>query len=389
MIKGIRYYSLLGGSGYGDAAITYMEGLLERGVPLRWSPLVSTRWGFAPWHLLPNDVRPSVDEIKETLEGREELTQCLENDIDYDTVFIHWVPERWPKLVEPDKVNIGYTVWDSDRLPSHWPKVLATVDYLCVPCEFNRDIFSFDEAPPVSVVPHALRVRPRRSPDRDMRLFRRQYGIAENMYVFYLIASWVPRKSIIETIDAFLHAFTGDDNVCLLIKTDEMGASSRTIHEMCTKHRSGYANPAKVELIIGKLAGDQISLIHEVGDCFYSLTHCEGWGLGAFDAAAAGNPVIITGWGGQLDFLPAEDSFHVEYALQPVQPEKGWESYQKDHLWAGADREHAIATLRKAYQCQQAAKEKGLRLQTFIKDRFSLSTVTTILLEAINEAHTR
>ena len=37
--------------------------------------------------------------------------------------------------------------------------------------------------------------------------------------------------------------------------------------------------------------------IHAIGDCYVSLTHGEGWGMGAFDAATLGKPVLITGWG--------------------------------------------------------------------------------------------
>ena len=40
-----------------------------------------------------------------------------------------------------------------------------------------------------------------------------------------------------------------------------------------------------------------------------------GGGWGAFEAARLGKPVIMTGYGGQLDYLDAELSHLVDYTL--------------------------------------------------------------------------
>ncbi|MCK5359286.1 MAG: glycosyltransferase, partial [Gammaproteobacteria bacterium] len=135
------------------------------------------------------------------------------------------------------------------------------------------------------------------------------------------------------------------------------------------------------------IPGSDIQLIHEIGDCFFSLTHSEGWGLGAFDAAAAGNPVIITGWGGQLDYLPVDSSYHVRHVLKPLQETTGWDSYERSHQWAYADRDDAVRKLRHCYQNRKEAKAKGMQLQAFVDSRFSTEQVTSDLLRAINEAH--
>lgn len=56
-----------------------------------------------------------------------------------------------------------------------------------------------------------------------------------------------------------------------------------------------------------ELSDEDMGPLHLAGDAFISLTRGEGFGVGAFEAAAAGKPVIMTGWGGRLDFLPTED----------------------------------------------------------------------------------
>jgi short subunit fatty acids transporter len=41
-----------------------------------------------------------------------------------------------------------------------------------------------------------------------------------------------------------------------------------------------------------RLTDGEMLALHEVGDCFISLARAEGWGLGAFEAASLGNPVL-------------------------------------------------------------------------------------------------
>ena len=235
MIKGVRYYSAAGTSGYGEAALVYMKGLLARGVPVSWSPMVQTESGAAPWHLLPDHMKQDLDEIELSLQGRDELRQCLGREIDYDTVITHTVPEFWPKLVESGKVNIGYTVWETDQLPSHWPDLLTCVDRICVPCEFNRKLFTLNGGAPVSVVPHAFRSPYKQVSENECRAFRVKHGIEDDAYLFYVISTWDPRKAMRETLHAFLKAFTAEDKVCLLVKTDEQGVYDHSGRTMSTR----------------------------------------------------------------------------------------------------------------------------------------------------------
>jgi hypothetical protein len=88
-------------------------------------------------------------------------------------------------------------------------------------------------------------------------------------------------------------------------------------------------------------------VLHAIGDCFVSVTRGEGWGLGPFDAATLGNPVIITGWGGHLDFLGADYPGLIAYTMAPV---SGWlhgASYRPTQQWAIADRRDAGRLMRR------------------------------------------
>ena len=152
--------------------------------------------------------------------------------------------------------------------------------------------------------------------------------VAAELVVFYTIARWDQRKAPAAVV-TFLEAFTADDPVALVVKTtpgtrypmtEEWGQARprRHDHARGRTHHPRSPAPAAPPGRDRRLDPVRVAGLHARGDCFVSLS-TEGWGLGAFDAAAYGNPVVITGWGGQLAFLDRSSAFLVEYALEPVQ----------------------------------------------------------------------
>ena len=99
--------------------------------------------------------------------------------------------------------------------------------------------------------------------------------------------------------------------------------------------------------------------LHTRGDCFVSLCRSEGWGIPAFDAAAYGNPVVITGYGGQLDYLDPESAELVEYELVGVDDPLGFPSFSPDQLWAEPSVAHAAERLRWVFEHREEAAERA------------------------------
>ena len=74
----------------------------------------------------------------------------------------HLTPEFFPRLrsLYPEARFVGHTVWETDRLPRHWPELLELADVLVVPCRWNADtIAAGGVTTPVGVVPHAATAR--------------------------------------------------------------------------------------------------------------------------------------------------------------------------------------------------------------------------------------
>jgi glycosyltransferase involved in cell wall biosynthesis len=242
---------------------------------------------------------------------------------------------------------------------------------------------------PVRVVPHIARrsasqARPRRG----------------GKFAFYLIATWTTRKAILDAVSAYLAAFTADDDVLLTIHTtpqDQIararlaggGTTSESRHGSTwftlAKALAGRSNAPEIRLSTNRLTREEIDALHSRGDCFVSLSRGEGWGLGAFDAAAFGNPVVVTGWGGTREFLPDDYPYYVDYDLVPTATEEAdaWWHPRARENWAKARTEHAAALLRHVFEHRDEAREVGWALQARVSVEFAEARVTRCLIDAL------
>jgi glycosyltransferase involved in cell wall biosynthesis len=373
---GVKYVSLHEASGYGDAARSYLLGLMHTRIPVTWTPMVGgRRWG--PFY------RPFTGRSV----GDQQLDPVCNKPLAYDTVILHLVPEYFPfwKEREPGRRLIGYTVWETDKLPDHWPPLLNILDHLLVPSQWNKSVFTrCGVSVPIDVIPHLISSPPLQRDELP-------WAIPPGNYVFYTIGTWTARKAIWNTVRCYLDTFSASDPVTLLIKTSRRDFTKRGFRAFFSNTAATlkrivrtYPNPAQILLINREIDAKEISSIHCRGDCYISLCRSEGWGLGAFDAAASGKPVIMTGFGGQLDYLHPECAYRVDCTLVPVEDIAGWPSYRQDQRWAEPSLTHASFLMRDVFENREVAKERGERLASYILATFDNKKTIERLIEVLN-----
>jgi hypothetical protein len=371
-----RYVAEDARTGYGDAADRLVRALRESGVPIEYRG-----WGSE------RDFRPPYGTRPHSRDAFPEATAAP----DAPTV-AHLIPEHLPNVrgVFPEGPLIVHTVWETDRLPAHWRPLLDTADRVIVPTEWNRDVFrASGVTAPIVVVPHV--VCDPVPGDGGMLL-----DLPPELVVFYTIARWDQRKEPAAVVRAFLRAFTADDPVALVVKTtpftqypppDRWGQTSNlrgtTMLQVARLLRE-YPRPPLVRVEIDEWSPSRLAGLHARGDCYVSLSHGEGWGLGAFDAAAYGNPIVMTGWGGQLAYLDADSAFLVEYDLEPVRHFEP-RSYSPDQQWAVPRPDHAVELLQAVANDVEAARRKVRPLQARVLAEYSPPRVVATLLDAVPE----
>jgi glycosyltransferase involved in cell wall biosynthesis len=372
---GVKYVSFQEGSGYGSAARSYLLGLAQSDIPLTWTPMIKK--GF---------FRPRYRPVTGPGVGDPELDRFCNRAVAYDQVLIHLVPEYIPfwKGKEAGKRLIGYCVWETDKIPSHWPLLLNQLDQVLVPCRWNKEVFKRNGIlRPIEVIPHLFTLYPSGDGGRSI-------DPAPGNFVFYTIGDWTVRKSIGDAVRCYLNAFSAADPVTFLIKTSPRDSSYHPFGLRARRTRSAlgeivrsHKNPARIVLIDKPLPRGQLAALHRRGDCYVSLCRSEGWGLGSFDAAAAGKPVIMTGFGGQLDYLSREYSFLVDWRLVPVQDRYGRPSYTSDQNWAEPSMDHAVRLMRWVFENPEAARKKARLQARLIRQAFSSQKTMAKLISVL------
>jgi glycosyltransferase involved in cell wall biosynthesis len=222
----------------------------------------------------------------------------------------------------------------------------------------------------------------------DVDGFCRRHGIDRERFVFYSIGAWNARKAPWDLINAYLLAFEKRQPVLLVIKTDAAGPSHpgdpgmSPTRQQLEALRARIPDAPEIVLIDEPLEERDIELLHAAGDVYVSLTRSEGWGLGMFDAAALGKPVICTGWGGQLDYLRQEYSTLLDYTLRPVMDRRGHRSYAPYQNWAHASLDCAIEALREHFGNPAPGVAAAKEQAAWIRERFSPKVVGDRLLAA-------
>jgi glycosyltransferase involved in cell wall biosynthesis len=391
-MQGLKYISWGDSTGYAVAAKAYVRGLIDAGVSITWAPM------------LPGAERYQLQAV--TSWPCKKLSGACNRSISYDTVLIHTVPEYFPALIEQERGHgrriVGYTVWELETLPEHWPAILNRLDAVLVPCHWNVDVFRRSGVTvPIYVVPHVSQFEdlPEAGAGAHIALQARlgKTLLKQDRFVFYTVGYWSHRKAPYLVLDAYLKAFDATDPVLLVVKTSKNDITCwrrdwrngfRLRHPSPARHVAEmmrqYANPAPVSVIADEsLSDEEMLALHERGDCFVSLTRAEGWGLGAFEAARLGKPVVMTGYGGQLDFLDATLSHLLDYRLVPVHEPTWAGSYKPSDFWADPSVDQAARALRAIFENPVAERHKARQQAMCIADSFSRPAVISALIKAL------
>ena len=380
---GMRWLTFGPGSGYGDAAEALMTGLRSAAIPITWSPL---GWGETVWGT--DELGPLLD--PGVVDGAH--ADVAELAIPYDTVVLHSSPtwNRWLQTeADLGRRMVVSTTWETDRLTDGQEALLNRFDLVVVPSRFNVETFmAAGVTAPIVAVPHIARPlssAPPPAPNDHLR--------------FYTIATWTARKAIEDTVAAFLGAFGAEDDVSLLVCTtaeDHIALARMSRRGWAVDPSEGQSwftlerligtkvHHAPIELRTEPMSRVEIEEVHQTSHCFVSLSRGEGWGLGAFEAAAGGNPVVVTGWAGALDYLPDDYPYLVDFDLIASTDDEpdNWMPTSPGR-WAKARIDHASTLLRSVHDDRQAAWSVASKVGPDIRERFDARLITDRFLDAL------
>lgn len=306
----------------------------------------------------------------------------LNKSIKPDTNIVHMVPPLMVSYTKPGIPNIGYTVWETTKLPENWVTICNKMSEIWVPSAWNVEVFK-DSGVKVTVkkIEHTV----------DLNQFSQSVtvdlGLPKDKFIFYSIFQWSERKNPAATIKAFLSEFSKNDDVVLVLKTykkdgsqldrdsvrDEINAIKASMH---------ISDAPQITLLHKMMSRQEILSLHRTGHCLVSPHRAEGWGCTIQEALAMGTPVIATGFGGNMEFMNSDNSYVLDYHLTPVSG-MSMNIYSGRGMWAEPDVGQLMAYMRHAYEHHSDAKRKAVD-NISMQERYSWSNIGKKMIDTLN-----
>ena len=364
-IRGMRIVTCaFDGSGYGQGARNWVKGMANAKVPMWIHPV-------------------SFEKDRPELGPDFDLFDALcRNPVQFDVNFVRLSPEVGVDFLEPSCINILSCAWETSKLDPLWVDCCNKFDAVFVESNWSIEVFRNSGVKvPLHLVPNCV----------DTSRFKVKNRFNTDTYRFYSIQQWTERKNGIGLLKSYFNAFSPSDDVVLVLKTyitrmEEQGNQREIIKEHISNLKKslnlsrGYP---PVYLITDKLTNSAIQKLHEDCDCYVLLDRGEGLGLPYMDAAAAGNPIIATDFGGSRQFLSEQNSYPVKYQLTFVD-NMGWNRfYHGDQFWAEPNLLHGAELMKHVYDNREEAFVLGKKARKDMEDLYNSEKITQVLLSNI------
>jgi GT2 family glycosyltransferase/glycosyltransferase involved in cell wall biosynthesis len=249
--------------------------------------------------------------------------------------------------------NIAVWAWELAAFRPDWQLSFASLDEIWTNSDF--EVASISATSPLPVHKIRLPVEPAHAPPREGRTL---FGIPQDRLTFmaaFDAGSTSARKNPLAAVEAFREAFTGEENVFLIVKFHQTA-----LEPAITRQISRALRGADNVLVIADVLTDRdMALLRAACDVFISPHRSEGFGLNLAEFMALGKPVIATNYSGNLEFFDEAVGYPVDFDLVEIATQSA--SYMPHYIWAEPRRASLVAALRAVYENQSEAWAKGRR----------------------------
>ena len=344
-----------------------------------------------------NDIRiPEVDFINPDgsqvrMNRRNQPYDLPDHNRPYDlelayTVFFQ-IPRRFFR-----ETTCKMDIWnfESSIIPEGWAEYHRGVDYILPSSQYCYDLFLKNGVPASKMVIVPLGVdRTKFHPEIPPFKLHTQKKVK-------ILLNAIPhgRKLIDRAIDAYLEAFTGDDDVCLVMKTQFLTASKEKpfevdVQKILEDKLKGRNNPPEIEILTSFVP--DIGSLYTACDVVLCTSAVEGFGLPNLEALACGCPGIAPRYGGQLDFLNDDNAMLIDTGEMKAPISMQYWTYHPDAVVGDPSTRHCAELLRKFYENPQAEKDRIAEAAKKTVEKFSWEAaakqITDLAEEVIAKKH--
>lgn len=226
------------------------------------------------------------------------------------------------------------TMYEAHKCPNEWVKTINRRGVpIIAPSKFVQEMFIDSGVKvPVYYIPFGV--------NQDFWAYKKREFPTDRKFRFLMVGKMEPRKNSLFTVETFLKAFHGVENVELIVKTRERFLP-KEIYNIAAKD-------GRVKIIDRTLGELELKELYYQSDAFIYLSRGEGFSFPPRFAIATGMPTIVTGWSA-LDEIPG--ALKVDVTNFSPMPTCGF-SYgqEKELLMANPSQDSAIHRMQSVFE---------------------------------------
>ncbi len=247
--------------------------------------------------------------------------------------------------------NVGYWSYELDPMPENEAVNARFLSEIWVVSEFVATCIrrSVSAVPCYVIPPPALL-------DGTAPMEARDYSSLNKFLVVLDAYSSVERKNPWTAIRAFKNVFGSDPTKTLTVRVVRAEGLSEALRK-----RLQLEETAQVKVVLETFR--DVAAAHEYmrqHDVYVSLHRTEGLGFNIIESILMGIPLVVTGYGGNVDFCDPDGADVIGYDLVTGVCSQG--IYKGDFVWAEPRLEEACAALRRLAERSPEEVENRVRL---------------------------
>ncbi|MBG0807878.1 glycosyltransferase [Methylosinus sp. H3A] len=207
-------------------------------------------------------------------------------------------------------LRLAFFFWEESDVPNELVQLINRyLDGVIVASEFGQRICrNSGIRTPIAVCGCGL--DPRDFSRRKNGLSRRH----EDPFTFLHVSSGMARKGVEELLSAYVAAFSGSDNVELIIKTYRH--PNNIVEVLYEKIVKGSGHEPAVKILFEDLTDEEMARLYSAADVMVLPTRGEGFNLPAAEALFLGIPLITTRHSAHLDFCNDNNTILLDYVFE-------------------------------------------------------------------------
>ncbi len=294
-----------------------------------------------------------------------------------------WVRHQWPPKREKPKGAkwIIKQPWEFTTIRKDFYSFFKDADEIWTPSNFSRNAFVNSGLDPdkVQVIPNGV----------DPKIFSPKGVVPElptkKTFRFLYVGGTIYRKGIDVLLDAYVRAFTADDDVCLVIK--DVGGSTyyrnQNAEQIIAQIRQ---NPKAPEILYSKsaISEEQIAELYRACDVLVSPYRGEGFSMPTLEAMACGIPVMVSAGGATEDFVDETVGWFI-----PTKPEGLGDTIDGHELTGPAfmlkpDADALVELMQQVVMYPQTRIDKGIRAALRARTQWTWNKATLKMLSRLD-----